>query len=508
MILHLPAELTIKCLQQAKPIDIACKAFNDLVKESLLLQYELILDRYGYDDAVVASKASTSERLDWLLRHVDGWRKPRLDLSEATVVYPNWGGSTYELQGGMFIAGHSLGVTRHTRMLTFLELPWRDLDMNVNLGGVVHEIPDLGVDTQDFQVDPSQNLLVLVGAMLVVDNVKIVRIYFRAIDTNGRHPLAQKQSMDVRIPAGFTNDERVGFIIQIMDDVVDDTKVIALGAIVAFYTQPSWIATPTKVMIFNWQIGQTYASIEASGIDSLVFLDQTTFLLPRRTGAPCNALSLDVFKFSRTPLLEDFQTSTKSSASNGGVTPLASFQLPELGRQLTAIIRTVARCEPALSYRTLPAKRTPILISPERTFWPSQSSRIITLSLTTLRDIDMDGNGLPMPREYTVIISAEAVRKLTADIRTIHPDEPTEVPWGVWGPKRTSWLKQKLQDTYIVTGDEWAYSIESQLPCRATTTKEVSQMPVSGVMLDEERVIVVSERIDDPDNTRFHVFNM
>ncbi|KAG8891056.1 hypothetical protein FRB98_000065 [Tulasnella sp. 332] len=499
MILHLPAELTIKCLQQAKPIDIACKAFNDLVKESLLLQYELILDRYGYDDAVVASKASTSERLDWLLRHVDGWRKPRLDLSEATVVYPNWGGSTYELQGGMFIAGHSLGVTRHTRMLTFLELPWRDLDMNVNMGGVVHEIPDLGVDTQDFQVDPSQNLLVLVGAMLVVDNVKIVRIYFRAIDTNGRHPLAQKQSMDVRIPAGFANDERVGFIIQIMDDVV---------AIVAFYTQPSWIATPTKVMIFNWQIGQTYACIEASGIDSLVFLDQTTFLLPRRTGAPCNALSLDVFKFSRTPLLEDFQTSTKSSASNGGVTPLASFQLPELGRQLTAIIRTVARCEPALSYRTLPAKRTPILISPERTFWPSQSSRIITLSLTTLRDIDMDGNGLPMPREYTVIISAEAVRKLTADIRTIHPDEPTEVPWGVWGPKRTSWLKQKLQDTYIVTGDEWAYSIESQLPCRATTTKEVSQMPVSGVMLDEERVIVVSERIDDPDNTRFHVFNM
>ncbi|KAG9040156.1 hypothetical protein FRB95_000085 [Tulasnella sp. JGI-2019a] len=138
MIFHLPAELTIKCLQQADVADIArckctCNAFNQLINDSLLLQYELILKMHGYDHAVISRKASTSEYLDELSAHVDAWQDPNfLAMNNATVLSPKWEGTTYELQGGLFISGHPQEFGgRFTQSLTFLELPWRNQNMDV-----------------------------------------------------------------------------------------------------------------------------------------------------------------------------------------------------------------------------------------------------------------------------------------------------------------------------------------------------------------------------------------
>ncbi|KAG9016950.1 hypothetical protein FRB93_009480 [Tulasnella sp. JGI-2019a] len=559
MIFYLPPELSIKCLWLADSIDVVqcrriCKAFDRLINESLLLQFKLMLTKHGYDNAIVTSKASTIERLEGLRRHVEAWADPRIDMNEATVISPKWEGSTYELQGGLFIAGHpGEHNTRLTRALTFLELPWRNRDASINEGGVVHEIADLGIDARDFQVDPSQNLLVLVGAITeasVDDNVWAFRIHFRTIDTNTQHPLAQKPFIDMEISSGAVSmdDISVGFIIQIMDDVV---AVVALQ----YYGHP-WIITPSKVEIVNWQTGQAYTSIEVMGADSLVFLDEMTFLLPRRAGMPPTDLSLDVYKFHRSPLARD-----DPATEHRGAVCIGTFQFPDIPNRVTAMTRSRARCEPALSYRRTPAKRTSILTSPEEMFRPSQSSRIITLSFGTRRH----AGGQVHAQEYTVIISAEGIRRLAVDLKATDSDDTPviPVPWCEWGPYTTRWFNEGTQTHWIcysfgsrfirrkagqsqgrlelfdfnpgpIHGDsnlgvdetgsdygvkilkepsvmrspEWAGTFDSSLPCRHTTTKGGTKARVSAVMIDQERVIVVAEDRQDLSNSNFHVLNI
>ncbi|KAG9014964.1 hypothetical protein FRB94_007036 [Tulasnella sp. JGI-2019a] len=171
-----------------------------------------------------------------------------------------------------------------------------------------------------------------------------------------------------------------------------------------------------------------FQSLESEGVDSLVFLDQTTLLLPRREGLPPRALSLDVYKFSRLPL---------SDKRHPGATCIGSFGFPEIrDNPGTAIIRSLARCEPALSYRTTPGQRSSILKSPEKAFRSSQSSRIITLSFST------DTNGQELLREYTVIISAESIREMAMDLNSTESvvGPWIKVPWAAWGPKATRWF--------------------------------------------------------------------
>lgn len=68
------------------------------------------MTRYGYDDVPTTVKVGTGHRLDRLARHVEAWKEPNFDLSGATDVNAKWNGSTYELQGGMFISGESNAV--------------------------------------------------------------------------------------------------------------------------------------------------------------------------------------------------------------------------------------------------------------------------------------------------------------------------------------------------------------------------------------------------------------
>jgi len=319
----------------------------------------------------------------------------------------------------------------------------------------------------------------------------------------------------------------VGYIIQIMDDVV---------GILAFYPLPFFIGTMSKsqVEIINWRTGQTYASIETPGTDSLVFLDYETILLPTRTDAPARRMSFDVYRFGHSPLPPGAGPDPQPVR---GARLLSSLEFPKTqGR--TAIMKSVARCEPALSYRTTPTNRTSIFKHPEKTFRVSQSSRIITLSFSTLQHGE---DGHLTERPYVVIVHAESIRQLALNTRST-------VPWGMWGEAHTRWfntgapsnwicysfgtrflrrypyLADRLEllefhpsaiiDDQIQTdGDakttkfnriqiiklptvlpaiEWAHSIVSSLPYRMTSTESGAiSNRVCGAMIDDERVIVV-----------------
>ncbi len=130
-----------------------CIAFRDIIKDSIELQYQIELAADGMVDGPHCSGSlSTAERLRLLIDRRQRWRS--LDWTRKVTVELPGVCQAYELVGGVFAKSMMSGA----KHLVAAWLPTRDTEVQT----IIRE--DLGFPTRDFAIDPTQDLIALVGS--------------------------------------------------------------------------------------------------------------------------------------------------------------------------------------------------------------------------------------------------------------------------------------------------------------------------------------------------------
>ena len=134
-----------------------------MVIESSRLQYTIELSKHRMISTIPhSSNPSFATRLNFLRRTEDAWKY--LDFKQRKVLKLPPTGSVYEFVGGLYGNGRE-DETRATASISFLELPSLDIasvgDPEPELQIWTHSMDDMTII--DFTMDPTQDLLVLVG---------------------------------------------------------------------------------------------------------------------------------------------------------------------------------------------------------------------------------------------------------------------------------------------------------------------------------------------------------
>ncbi|KAH8102076.1 hypothetical protein BXZ70DRAFT_1016170, partial [Cristinia sonorae] len=170
------------------------KLFKDTIDNNLALQYKLELAINGMEDGP-PSPVTTAERLHILRQHRTAWDS----MSHTSVQnIPSIRGYPWDFYGGVLARGTS------TRGISFIQLP----SLLKGIPQRTWEFLELGVEIQDFHIDPAQDLLVIIGGtrsrcviLLACDVVSqiilILRssVHIRSLSSGGPHPSAQKSGV-------------------------------------------------------------------------------------------------------------------------------------------------------------------------------------------------------------------------------------------------------------------------------------------------------------------------
>lgn len=139
-----------------------CRLLHWLVNDTPTLQYVMQLELSGFQDCDTTSELTTMDRLVELETQRANWSNLRF-RKQATFPMPE-NSRVWELAGG--VLAHGLPAEDVTRGLAFVELP------SVALGtpGRTWHYTDLGMPIRDFSMDPSQDLVVVLGKARVDDS--------------------------------------------------------------------------------------------------------------------------------------------------------------------------------------------------------------------------------------------------------------------------------------------------------------------------------------------------
>lgn len=467
MLLSLPEELVIAVLEHTDfssliRCKLVCHALNELVSTSSPLKYKRTLWQQGYWDFPTTETVTIPERQARLERLVRGWKDPQWSWMTKVPLFRE--GTTYELQGGIFVSGRpSFEDYRSTRGLLFWELPWRDyaaegqpVRQTGSHGQSTWEIPDLGVNVHDFQIDPAQDLLVLVakGKPNTGEGANVITVHIRNMSDGIAHPETEAPLKHIELhqtPKGHRLVV-IGFIIQVVDDIL---------AILTCFRSFNAEAPPpfdvvlgrSRVDVFNWKTGATYACIEDDGVDSIVFLDEETIMLVRRVGdITPKTISLDVFKYSLSTSVQPPTSRTSQYPLPPlGARPIARLFLPSMPDEPGVITHVIARCEPTPSYRKTPTQRPRQMQSPAPTNRPAQSARLVSLTFVTLQP-----HFPPLERPFVFLFFAETIRELATQYGS---GTFTQMQWESWGPQNTRILERSAPSQWIcyTYGSKFAY---------------------------------------------------
>ncbi|KAG8982936.1 hypothetical protein FRB90_006449, partial [Tulasnella sp. 427] len=390
-----------------------CRTLNELVSTTSTLTYRCTLWKYGYADFPTTEPLSIIERQAHVQRLGQGWMDPQ--WSEMTSVPLTREGTTYELQGGIFVSGRpSTEDDRATRGLLFWELPWRNPTEQghpVAMTGLNDQptwtIRDLGVDVNDFQIDPDQDLLILVSKRKTNtgDSANVVTVHIRNMSDGVKHPESEVplKHLELHQTPGGHRFVVIGFIIQIVDDIC----------------------------------------IEDDGIDSVVFLDEETIMLVRRAGDIIpKTMSLDVYKYSlSTTVRPPTSRTSEYPLPPLGAKQTARFSLPRMPDEPGVITHVIARCEPTPSYRKTPTRRPRQMQSPPPTARPTQGARLVSLSFVTVQP-----QLPPLERPFIFLFLADKIRELA---NAYGSKTFSQRQWESWGPENTRILERSAPSQWI-----------------------------------------------------------
>ncbi|KAG8877386.1 hypothetical protein FRB97_003459 [Tulasnella sp. 331] len=442
-----------------KVTQLACLLEPALTLETLTgsvaIQYILALDLAGYIDGPTSSKISTIDRYHRLQHHEQAWRDVAWrQHNEYTIDHRS---STYELYGGVYAQGlesrdADSGAHPITRGMELIEFP--SLLRN-QPEGHTWTIPDLGVDTKDFGMDPDKNLLVLmehVPARQVetnlqpADNPPLSVHLLNLRDENATpHSLAQHPILSYQ-PRIYKS--MYSYWVQVVGDMLA----------VLFRPGPDilgQIAVPLpaadELILWNWKTGDRIASIrfEGTAARSFNFIANDTILVPITLSGTRPVLCL--YRLEGTP---------------GSIEPvmIAQYSLPTVTEDVNMTARE------GVGGKKNGDEKIVEPVWPEHgppPFTPLPSNRIIVLSLwmvVSIPGLTRTGQVTTWEesRNYTVFVKADTLLEFW---KAVDPPKPTDtqeqrqeggdygvrsetfvkVPWEVWGSKNTRFLVESTE---------------------------------------------------------------
>ncbi|KAG8995820.1 hypothetical protein FRB94_008760 [Tulasnella sp. JGI-2019a] len=283
----------------ATSIERSLTLLEAIVEESVAIQYVLALGLSGYVDGPSISKISTAGRYNRLQHHEKAWRTITWrQHNEYTIDRCSF---TYELYGGVYAHGlksqdsYVKTARPTTRGMKLIEFP--SLLRNQFMGRT-WTIPDLGVDTQDFGMDPNQNLLILMEhapSRTRDNNNPTVSVHLLNLrdEYATPHSLARTPLLEFQ-PRVYSSTYRHG--VQVVGDVL-----AVLFCPETFKRPANATGVVDELVIWNWKTGDCITSIKFEGTRAKSFslLANDTILVPVSLGGRCPVLN--VYRFEGIP---------------------------------------------------------------------------------------------------------------------------------------------------------------------------------------------------------------
>ncbi|CAE6493386.1 unnamed protein product [Rhizoctonia solani] len=403
----LPHELIVRVLEfcdwyEMVQLSHTCKMCRQLVKGSKVFELHSELRSSGYQLSVKGSMRTDEGDIARLLREFrqfrDGWlylkfgKSLILDSADPDM-------RLYELRQGYYAAALSTSYTQ----------PGIVKLTDLHSGTSTKVCP--GVQFSEFQIDPSQELIILVAIESHVTETS--SIHLRSCVTGHPHASASHPDWTVRLP--FHMERRSsGIFVEVMDELLAIKYV-------------SFEKNLSNILIWNWKTSLLLNRIECLGMScTFGFFSPDSLLLFQSTNDSSVNLLVYTNVRSQSDLAQDSQA--EFDASDYPITkPSFEFAFPEFPEGASAYL--LMRAEPVPTLRsTGPAM-----------FMPMPISRIIQLSMSVIQSSGPE-RGL---RQYQIFLSKQRLLGSMASysgLTNFDSKSPVRVPWEKWGEYTTRWF--------------------------------------------------------------------
>ncbi|KAG8713132.1 hypothetical protein FRC08_013650 [Ceratobasidium sp. 394] len=416
---RLPEEMVVRVLLLCGYRDIllfsaTCKKYYNIVSISIALQLHIELEVNGLRIArdVPGDVRDHVSLLRKLRRYRDAW----LDLDLGHPMRQHCGNRTmnlWELQDGVFAKGivtFDAESSFHLKTNSLLLFP---------LGAVNNTRVEFGREFDEFTLDPSQDLVVLVG----IDHEVNTRgwVCFHSSITGRAHPQAAHPALTIEL----------GFVVSLssMFDLVLDIKGDLVAVKYASCTNRLY-----EIVIWNWKTGALLNRIGCcDSICSFVFLDDDRLVLwcaRQADGHDLCSIELLIYEQAGSSALrhEALNGQTLDISSIPSLIPTLTFQFPRL-RDSAAI------SEWCFLLRSDYGSRASLAISA-----PFANSRALSLGLTM--DLLHEGQNIPL---RIFVDTHQLLRHLGQAKQQTAP----ALAWEDWGENTTRWFHSDRQNHWI-----------------------------------------------------------
>ncbi|CAE6508296.1 unnamed protein product [Rhizoctonia solani] len=400
-------ELIIKILHHCECLTIlrfaaTCKAYNELVAQSVTLQLHIELEANCLELVKGSFKqdATYPVILEDLTRFRDAW----LDLDIGEPITRPVGKSDmllWELREGFYIVAFSQSEGRYADALQFIPLDPETPDP-----------PPLLFDFtfNEFTADPGQGLVAIISRDPQENKTSHVRLC--SSSTGLAHPLAQHPRLTAEFdfkPPLFGS----GFAIEIMGHTV-----------LAKVSCP--LENVYEILIWDWRFGVLLHRISSrDGICDFTFLDQQHLVVMSATHSAQDSLALLIYDIS----------DDKSACNASPNKPMRATDLPIsqpiLRLEFPRLKQSAKISEMGLLLRSDPTPDRKIYANSAAFACPYAVTLGITFCFHTV------GYDWAAPPFYRVFLDGRSLRD---HIRTNSHNGTQVLPWSAWGTNATRWF--------------------------------------------------------------------
>ncbi|KAF8591366.1 hypothetical protein K439DRAFT_1627078 [Ramaria rubella] len=524
----LPDELVAHIILQLPMADIlrcrtVSKHINSLVQNSSVIQYKIELTANGLVSCP-GSNFSSATSLHRLKEQQDAWR--RCEWKEECVIQLSTGCRTYELRNGIWAFGQS-DVTQdstlppdYTSTITCFRLPSGTTCKEKETDVSQWSLENLGMSIRDFTMDPLVDLLALVE-QTVDGTVCPFRIHIRRLSDGQPHEMAAIHTLDFEMNS--SDPSSCAFGVQLQGSFI--------GVLVR---QDPRAGDYDHLAIWNWRTGSKEVLLEATtcSFDDFAFIDTSSVILAVLDHPV--VLQVWCFHTSHAYFAGSFAmpvTTTKNgylelhfdggpSPSPAGATtldgtPFTLAPIPEIIAMTFGVIDTdpdlqetevaifAMVMQPSLMLKALEKQyrdevREPSQFAGRRSLeweaWGPQCTRWIPQDTNHLHWEPFSVGG-----RFAIVTPSKASEVLEQPGST----EPQVIRLYDFRPDMVSRYKDQFPDdtfciepSIIPKDTMFQADIVSSLPYHVTTSKDLTQR-VSGVMMDECRLVCTKAEFDD-----------
>ncbi|KAH9851606.1 hypothetical protein C2E23DRAFT_829886 [Lenzites betulinus] len=454
LLVHILSYLDYEHLQLCRLLN---RAMDRLIQSSIVLQYSMQLQLYGYEDNP-SCPLVLADKMRLLREQETAWS--RLDFEkETTIRIPFNPSSIYDLTDGILLLGESVSgiqsgadTVRWTRLSQLIEsedLPSSQLWEKIDVGA---HIIDVGLSVEE------HDLIVVATDREMEDKETKFELRLLQLSTGLNHPLALKPSIPLAViqepPQAVASQCSV--CIEIVGDLLGFLFHYPAG-----YTRP-----PAMFEVYNWKTGQC---LEIRGLECPCY-STFTFLSPDVIALPnCAENTIELCRIE----------STSIDAPPRQLRTSCVLQLPRLGRGYT-IAQVTCRSEPKMRNTTGSARafRSPepfhlkpadsvvifnVMTHDSQGFHECLTLIVHTAALLQIFDAEIAGMAL---LHYTDIpassfclpsvpkVEADIIASPTpaiADLPERPPGDYPRISWAQWGPNVCRWLEASFGASRWIT---------------------------------------------------------